>query len=200
MAAALVGCFLFGVTTVAEWAVWFFAAHLIVAAIAAWLILRLGRPRYEIVREEIRIGALFSTQFIFKAVRQNTDILVLGLFTSRRDRRVLRRGASRARQLVSVDRSAQPADLSGVGRGPDVGLPQCLRPRPQGDGGRRRHRDRGRRRRLPARPADADPVRRRVPLDGRLHPDPVLGRDPRPPSVRWRSNPSAPRAVRTCAP
>jgi O-antigen/teichoic acid export membrane protein len=82
MAAALVGCFVFGVTTVAEWAVWFFAAHLIIAAVAAWLILRLGRPRYEIVRDEIGIGALFSTQFIFKAVRQNTDILVLGLFTS----------------------------------------------------------------------------------------------------------------------
>lgn len=82
MAAALVGCFAFGVTTVADWAVWFFAAHLVIGIVATWLILRLGRPRYEIVREEIRIGALFSTQFIFKAVRQNTDVLVLGLFTS----------------------------------------------------------------------------------------------------------------------
>lgn len=82
MAAALVGCLAFGVTTVAEWAVWFFAAHLVIGIVATWLILRLGRPRYEIVREEIRIGALFSTQFIFKAVRQNTDVLVLGLFTS----------------------------------------------------------------------------------------------------------------------
>jgi O-antigen/teichoic acid export membrane protein len=82
MAAALLGCFVFGVASVAEWAVWFFAAHLIIASVAAWLILRLGRPRYEIVRDEIRIGALFSTQFIFRAVRQNTDVLVLGLFTS----------------------------------------------------------------------------------------------------------------------
>ncbi len=82
LTAALLGCFMFGVSTVAEWAVWFFAAHLVIAAVAAWLILRLGHPRFEIVREEIAIGALFSTQFIFKAVRQNTDILVLGLFTS----------------------------------------------------------------------------------------------------------------------
>lgn len=82
MVAALAGCFLFGVTTVAEWAVWFFFAHLVVAAVAAWLLLRLGRPRYGIVRGEVKIGALFSTQFIFKAIRQNTDILVLGLFTS----------------------------------------------------------------------------------------------------------------------
>lgn len=82
MVAALLGCLVFGVTTVAEWAVWFFAAHFIIAIVSAWLILRLGRPRYGIVREEIKIGALFSTQFIFKAIRQNTDILVLGLFTS----------------------------------------------------------------------------------------------------------------------
>ena len=82
MLAALAGCLVFGVSSVVQWAVWFFFAHLIVALVAAWLILRLGRPRYEIVREEVRIGALFSTQFVFKAIRQNTDILVLGLFTS----------------------------------------------------------------------------------------------------------------------
>jgi O-antigen/teichoic acid export membrane protein len=82
MIAALLGCFVFGVTTVTDWAVWFFGAHLLAGIAAAWLIWRLGRPRYEIVREEVKIGALFSTQFILKAVRQNTDIVVLGLFTS----------------------------------------------------------------------------------------------------------------------
>jgi len=81
-AAAALACLAFGVVTVADWAVWFFAAHAIVALVALWLILRLGRPRFALLREEIGIGALFSTQFIFKAVRQNTDIVVLGLFTS----------------------------------------------------------------------------------------------------------------------
>jgi O-antigen/teichoic acid export membrane protein len=81
-AAAALGCLVFGVATVADWAIWFFAAHAIGALVALWLIFRLGRPRYTLVREEIGIGALFSTQFIFKAVRQNTDIVVLGLFTS----------------------------------------------------------------------------------------------------------------------
>ncbi len=81
-AAAALACLAFGVATVAGWAVWFFAAHAIVALVAVWLILRLGRPRLALLREEIGIGALFSTQFIFKAVRQNTDIVVLGLFTS----------------------------------------------------------------------------------------------------------------------
>jgi O-antigen/teichoic acid export membrane protein len=82
LGAALLGCLVFGVTTVAQWSVWFFAAHLVMAALAVHLIWRLGRPRYEIVREELKIGALFSTQFIFKAIRQNTDIVVLGIFTS----------------------------------------------------------------------------------------------------------------------
>ena len=81
MAAALLGCLVFGVTTVAGWSVWFFAAHLVFGVIAVVLIWRLGKPRYGIVRDEIKIGALFSTQFIFKAIRQNTDLLVLGMFT-----------------------------------------------------------------------------------------------------------------------
>ena len=82
MAAALVGCLAFGVATVAEWAVWFFAAHVLAGLAAAWLIWRLGRPRFELVRDEVRTGILFSTQFVLRAVRQNTDVVVLGLFTS----------------------------------------------------------------------------------------------------------------------
>lgn len=82
MAAALIGCLLFGVSTVAEWSVWFFAAHLLAALVAVRLIWRLGRPKYELAREEIKIGALFSTQFIFKAIRQNSDVVILGIFTS----------------------------------------------------------------------------------------------------------------------
>lgn len=80
--AAIVGCLVFNVDTVVGWSVWFFGAHAIAALAAVVLILRLGRPRLELVRDEIRIGALFSTQFIFKAIRQNSDIVVLGLFTS----------------------------------------------------------------------------------------------------------------------
>ena len=80
--AAVLGCLVFGVNSVAEWSVWFFGAHLLIAIVSAWLIWRLGAPRYGIVREEVKIGALFSTQFVFKAIRQNTDLLVLGMFTS----------------------------------------------------------------------------------------------------------------------
>ncbi len=82
LVAALLGCLVFKVDSVAAWSMWYFAAHAIVALAAVPLIWRLGAPHYTIVREELKIGALFSTQFIFKAIRQNTDLLVLGMFTS----------------------------------------------------------------------------------------------------------------------
>ena len=77
MAAAIVSCLVFNITTVAEWAVWNFAAHAIVAVIALVAIRRLGRPRFRIVREEVPIGIMFASQFFFKAGRSNADILVL---------------------------------------------------------------------------------------------------------------------------
>jgi len=79
--AAVLGCLVFHVNDVVGWSIWFFAAHAIVALVCVPLIWRLGAPRYGLVRDELKIGALFSTQFIFKAIRQNTDIVVLGMFT-----------------------------------------------------------------------------------------------------------------------
>lgn len=80
--AAVAGCLVFGVSTVAGWATWHFAAHLVIAAACLWPMYRLGPPRYRLVRQEVRLGVLFSTQFIFKAVRQNLDLLVLSMVAS----------------------------------------------------------------------------------------------------------------------
>jgi len=77
MLAAVLGCMVFNVTTVAEWAVWNFAAHAVAAGVAIAAISRLGKPKFLIVRDEIRIGIMFASQFFFKAVRGNADILVL---------------------------------------------------------------------------------------------------------------------------
>lgn len=81
-AAAVAGCLVFGVSSVAEWAWWHFASHAAVAVVALVTIGSLGRPRWTIVRDEIRLGFLFSTQFLFKAVRGNADLLVLGSVAS----------------------------------------------------------------------------------------------------------------------
>lgn len=80
-AAAVLACFVFGVSTTAQWAYWHFGVHAVVAGVAMFSIRGLGRPRFELVRSEIRIGVLFSTQFIFRALRQNADMLVLSAVT-----------------------------------------------------------------------------------------------------------------------
>lgn len=82
LAAAVIGCVVFGTNDLVAWSVWNLASHALVAGLALWSIRGLGRPRLTIVREEIRLGVLFSTPFILRAVRQNIDLLVLTAFTS----------------------------------------------------------------------------------------------------------------------
>jgi O-antigen/teichoic acid export membrane protein len=75
---AALACVVFQVETVESWATWQLAAHLFTLAIYAYFAFRIGRPHYVIEREEIRLGLLFATPFIFRAIRQNVDLLVLG--------------------------------------------------------------------------------------------------------------------------
>lgn len=78
-AAAALACLVFGVGTLAAWAVWQFACHVLVA-LACWrLVARRGPPAWRILREELPLGLYFSVPFILRAVRQNADLLVLSL-------------------------------------------------------------------------------------------------------------------------
>lgn len=78
-AAAGLACGVFGVASIASWAIWQFACHVLVALVC-WRALRgLGRPEYRLVREELPLGLYFSVPFILRAVRQNADLLVLSL-------------------------------------------------------------------------------------------------------------------------
>ena len=79
--AAALGCVVFGVSSVYEWAFWQFGAHVLVTVLAVVLIGRLGWPEWRIVRDEIKLGILFSTQFVFRAIRSNVDLLVLSAVT-----------------------------------------------------------------------------------------------------------------------
>lgn len=82
MGVALVSCLIFNVSTVAEWAIWNFAAYLVTAIISIVALQYLGKPKFGIVKDEVRIGILFASQFFFKAVRSNADILVLSAVAS----------------------------------------------------------------------------------------------------------------------
>ncbi|WP_156462668.1 lipopolysaccharide biosynthesis protein [Rhizobium sp. Leaf262] len=75
---AITACFVFQVASVEDWATWQLAAHLFTLALYAYFAFRIGRPKYVIDKAEIRLGLLFATPFIFRAVRQNVDLLVLG--------------------------------------------------------------------------------------------------------------------------
>lgn len=81
-AAAVLACMVFGVSDVASWAVWHFAANGAVALSCFFWLRPLGSPTYRIVREEVRLGFYFSTQFIFRALRQNADLMVLSIVAS----------------------------------------------------------------------------------------------------------------------
>lgn len=76
---AVVACMIFRVTDVATWAPWHFAANGSMAVLCYYWQRNLGAPEFRIVREEVPLGIYFSTQFIFRAVRQNADLMALGL-------------------------------------------------------------------------------------------------------------------------
>ncbi|MCA1491267.1 lipopolysaccharide biosynthesis protein [Ensifer sp. NBAIM29] len=80
--AAALACIVFGVSTVAAWAVWQFLSHVLVALLCLQVLKRLGSPRYAIVREELPQGLYFAIPFILRALRQNADLLVLSLVAS----------------------------------------------------------------------------------------------------------------------
>ena len=81
-AAAGLACIVFEVSTLQGWIIWQFAAHALFLAGCAAALRPLGRPRFRIVREELRLGLYFSIPFILKAARQNADLVVLSLVTS----------------------------------------------------------------------------------------------------------------------
>ncbi len=80
--AAVLACVVFGVSTINGWAWWQFACHVLVAGIYWLFLMRLGKPIFHIMREEIKLGIFFATPFIFRAIRQNIDLLLLGLLLS----------------------------------------------------------------------------------------------------------------------
>lgn len=81
MATAALACLVFKVSNLADWALWQCGGNLLYALLGAVWLWPLGRPRLAILREELRAGLLFSSQFVARAVRSNVDLLMIGLFT-----------------------------------------------------------------------------------------------------------------------
>ncbi|MCE4222629.1 lipopolysaccharide biosynthesis protein [Methylobacterium sp. C25] len=79
---AILACLVFSTASLAQWTAWQFAGNLVVVAAYAWWLRGLGRPRLTVVREEIRLGLFFCSQFVARSVRQNADLFMLGLVAS----------------------------------------------------------------------------------------------------------------------
>jgi len=80
-ATAVLACIVFHTSSLSEWAIWQFCGHLLYAMLGLMWLRPLGRPRFAILREELRSGILFSSQFVVRAIRANVDLFVIGLFT-----------------------------------------------------------------------------------------------------------------------
>lgn len=80
-ATAALACLPFRVSSLSDWALWQCGGNFLYALLGAVWLAPLGRPRFAILREELRSGLLFCSQFAVRAVRSNVDLLVIGLFT-----------------------------------------------------------------------------------------------------------------------
>ncbi|MEI5664935.1 lipopolysaccharide biosynthesis protein [Bosea sp. CCNWLW174] len=81
MVTAALACLLFKVSSLSDWALWQCGGNLLYALVGAIWLSPLGRPRLAILREELRAGLLFASQFAARAIRSNVDLLIIGLFT-----------------------------------------------------------------------------------------------------------------------
>jgi O-antigen/teichoic acid export membrane protein len=76
-ATAVVGCILFGVTSLRDLAAWWAAAHLIMLLACAMATRRYGAPRWRLFRNELWLGGSFALSNFLIMLRHNIDILVL---------------------------------------------------------------------------------------------------------------------------
>jgi O-antigen/teichoic acid export membrane protein len=79
-ATAALACMVFDTSSLSEWAIWQACGYALYVLVGVAWLWPLGRPRLAILRDELRPGILFSSQFVVRAVRSNVDLFVIGLF------------------------------------------------------------------------------------------------------------------------
>jgi len=79
VAAVVVGCLFFGVSDARTYAVWHFGFNAAASLLALALVWNHGRPVLGIVRQEIPRGFSISMTAAFVVVRQNVDVLLVGM-------------------------------------------------------------------------------------------------------------------------
>lgn len=81
-ATAALACFVFGVSDLSSWVIWHAGGHVIFLAGCLWAIRSLGAPVFQVQWDEVKRGLFFCWALIGQGLRQNIDLLILGLVAS----------------------------------------------------------------------------------------------------------------------
>lgn len=76
-ATVAVACLVFKVDRVDRFVFWLFGGHVLVALGCLATLWHLGRPRWALMRDEVKLGFYFFTPYCFQALRQSAEIMVL---------------------------------------------------------------------------------------------------------------------------
>lgn len=76
---AALAAFGFGLTNLETWVWWHAGGHLLMLAACVVLLRKLGKPVFELQSDEIKRGLFFCWAQLGMALRQNIDLLILGL-------------------------------------------------------------------------------------------------------------------------
>lgn len=75
----VVACLGFGVDTLKSWALWNAGGYVVASLAGVAAIWHYGKPRWQLIRDELTLGATISGSGFLWAVRQNVDVLALSV-------------------------------------------------------------------------------------------------------------------------
>jgi O-antigen/teichoic acid export membrane protein len=79
---AIAACLLFKVDNVWNWALWYGALHLFGSTACVLAVRRYGAPQWTLISDEVRRGLYLITPFFFNVLRQNVDLLAIGMIST----------------------------------------------------------------------------------------------------------------------
>jgi O-antigen/teichoic acid export membrane protein len=78
----IAACLVFGVDNIWVWSLWYVAVHLCAAAACVVAVRRFGPPQWRLIPEEVKRGFHFTTPFFFNVLRQNVDLVAVGMVSA----------------------------------------------------------------------------------------------------------------------
>ena len=80
--AAIVACYVFGITELSQWVSWHFGFYLVISIGCALSDCGYGRPKMSVMWRDLARGLTLTASGLFTFLRRNADVLVLGVVAS----------------------------------------------------------------------------------------------------------------------